>query len=556
MKKLGFLLRQKAIAALISILTVLLLYPSCSKISDRFDFDRIIIPTWNPAYAIPLVNSTIGVGDFFDEKNKFTIISNPDQTLSLVYSADSLFSAAAAEFISFPDQEFQLPQSFYLPAIPPDIYDSIRIEQSFQFMAAADGQILDSLFFDAGNFDLAIRTNLNRDLANVILVSEGIRNVITNQPFRWEASLDNPGQMQWIEVEKAINLADYKFVMNRFSGTSNLLKFEITVVVRGDNQPNLSPYELNLNGALDNMKFSKAFGYLGRYELPLIDSLRITLFDHVAGGSINIGEGSVKLNFEIDNSFGMPVLFDAEELYVRSSTDPTQTLDVYLFDAGMPNEFSINSPNISQVGQSVHTSLNFSQGNLDQAFSFMPDMLFYDFQAITNADSDTSQRNFVLNDSRIRLDAHLEYQLFGALDNVTVLDTIALDFDRNNNDLDYLLFRINMTNGFPLAAGVQVYFVDTSYHVLDSLMTDGSSYQVVAADVGPPPGYHVTQSVHKTTDITVTAASLNTITQAEFMIIKTRLTTTNEQLVKIYSDYTLSMKVGVLIGLKIFGNNN
>ncbi|NLO51968.1 MAG: hypothetical protein GX103_12525 [Bacteroidales bacterium] len=556
MKNIGFNVKQTIVAVWLAVVAITLA-ASCSKFADDFDFDKIAKPAWNPAYAIPLVNSSIGVADFFKEDGNFQIISNPDQTVSFVYSADSLFSATASEFITFPDQEFQFPLAFYLPPIPPDIYDTVTLQRSFAFTPAIAGQIIDSLFFSQGNLDLTIRTNLNRDKAKMILVSKGIRDAFTNQPFRWETSLDNPGQLAWVEADTSIDLADYKLVMNSAGDTAtNLIKFEVTMIVRGDNQPNLSPYALSVDGAIDAMKFSKLFGYIGQYELPLIDSLRITLFDKVISGNINIGEGAVKLNFEIDNSFGVPVTFDADELYIRSAPDPAQTLDVYLFGEGVPNVFGITSPDFTQIGQSVHTSLDFSQGNLNEAFGFMAGALFYNLKANLNADTSTSGDNFLLTDSRIRLDARLEYQLFGALDKVTVLDTIALNLNSNTDDLDYLLFRINLTNGFPLAAGVQVYFADADYRVLDSLITDGSSYQIAGAAVAGAPGYQVTSPVLQSTDITVKNAALQHITASEFMIMKTNLSTTNVQLVKIYSDYNLLLKIGVIAGLNITKNKN
>jgi hypothetical protein len=74
------------------------------------------------------------------------------------------------------------------------------------------------------------------------------------------------------------------------------------------------------------------------------------------------------------------------------------------------------------------------------------------------------------------------------------------------------------------------------------------------APVGGPPEYRVTSTVHKMTDANLTSDRIKNILDAKKMILRAGLSTTNEQLVKIYSDYTIQIQLGTIAGIKIVNN--
>jgi hypothetical protein len=148
----------------------------------------------------------------------------------------------------------------------------------------------------------------------------------------------------------------------------------------------------------------------------------------------------------------------------------------------------------------------------------------------------------------------VEFQIFAAISTFIIQDTIDFDFDENVENVDHLLFRINATNGFPVNASVQIYFADKYYNVLDSLITDPDQTIIPGAPVNGPPDYRVSASAHKMTDANLTSERIQNILDAKKIILRAGISTTNEQLVKIYSDYALQIQVGTIAGIKL-GNN-
>jgi hypothetical protein len=117
--------------------------------------------------------------------------------------------------------------------------------------------------------------------------------------------------------------------------------------------------------------------------------------------------------------------------------------------------------------------------------------------------------------------------------------------------IDYLICRVNAYNGFPLNAGLQIYFTDSKYNILDSLIYDNDIRIIEGGKVGLPPKLKVEKPSHKTTDIVLYDSRLERIINAEKLIIKAELSTTNGDLAKIYDDYAFKIKVGAKTGINL-----
>ncbi len=538
------------------VLLIFIFSVSCKKLEDDFDFDKLVTPTWNPEFAFPLVNSTLYIEDFLEDSSNLSIVTNPDQSLSFIYSDDSIISATAGTFINFPDQGFQYPLSINLPPLPPGFFDTINFIETYTFNTEKESQRVDSIFLSEGFLSIDGRTNLNRDKAQLRFTVFDIINIASGEPIEIFANLDNPGgQNNWVYFDTVYDLSQYKMTLNDAQDSLlNTLTYFIDVVIEGDENPDLSPYTFELNGTLTDLEFDKAFGYFSNYELNFSDSLSIGIFENVINGGINIGQGSVNLSFDLRNSFGLPVTFIANDLYAYSDVNPPYRVDIELFGPGIPNEFGIASPDISQLGRSVETRLDFTQANFAAAFNLAPSKLYYDLSGITNYEGDTTSQNFILNDNRIVLDVDLQFELFGSIADFTIEDTVLLNFDQNPDELDYMLFRLNADNGFPIRARAQIYFANSSFQVIDSLLSEDNKI-LSAAPVGGPPDYRVTGTNQEITDILIEKERLNNIVAARYLMFRTTLSTTNQDLTKIYNDYNIALKLGCIAGLTVNNEN-
>ena len=515
--------------------------------------DKVANPGWNPEFAVPLVNSTFTIKDFFEDSGNVYIKTNPDNSLSFIYGVDELFSQSAGEIMKVPDQDFSFQNQVDVPALPTGVFDTLHFDHDYQFITDTIGQRLDSIMLKSGQMYIHGTTNLNRDVASISVKIPDIINIESGGPLTIQASLNNPGgQQPWVGFEESIELSEYKISFNDDANSpKNTITFLVEVIIHGDDNPDLSPYDFNIDGYLKNIEFHKVFGYFGQYNLSFIDSLDINMFDKTISGGIQLGPGAIDLYMDIRNSFGTPVMFAANELYVESKHNEPYHVDINLFGPGMPNVFTINAPDISQIGQTIETNLDFSNSNFGEAFNIAPEKFYFDFSAVTNSMGDTTVENFLIDTSRISMDLDLEVKLFTSISNFIVEDTIDFDMDQQAGDIGHLLIRLNTTNRFPLNAYVQVYFADGDYNVLDSLINQPDKRILVGAPVSGPPEYRVTDSAHSVTDFELSNARINNILNAKKLLLKAALSTTDGQLCIIYDDYSLKIKIGIIAGVNI-----
>lgn len=539
------------------LLIVMAVLQACSKFEEDFDFDKLVTPGWNPEFAIPLVNAEYAISDFFNESNQEFIQVDEDGFISLVYSSNQLSSARAEDFFFLEDRYFS--HDFELFLLQSGTSDTLTGEFSYSFYSQANNQRIDTVIFKGGSYTFRGKTNLNKDNASLKLTIPEIINRQTGELLMLDISLNNPGGVnEWVNFEVVTSLDGYKLVINpNISGGLNLINVLSQLITGADQNPNLSPYSMEISGDMSGMEYSDFFGYMGTDSLNFVDSINIAVFNNSVGGAVEVGPGALKFITETYNAIGVPVAFRAKSIQVHSPFVAPYFQDIFLFGEGSPNEFTIQSPTPQQIGQSIYTRLDFSQTNFPEAFlNIAPNMFYYDFDVIMNDDGDSTVQNVLQDTSRIQFQSELEFKLFLAIDHLTIVDTLDFDLEANSvEEMDYLLCRVNAVNGFPLDATIQLYFTDANDQVLDSLIYDEDARLLVGGQVGLPPKLKVVKPSSKTTDIMITNQRLETITSAKKMIVKAGLATTNNQMTKIYDDYNLQIKIGAKTGLNISTNN-
>ncbi len=516
-----------------------LLY-SCIK--DKFDFDKFAGGQYEPDVAAPLIHTRLALCDLLGEYDSSNVITEDSNSfLTLIY-CNTVYSKEADEFVDIPNQPINT--NIILPApliLAPGDSAVIPYSEDYQFIVN-NNEILDSIFVKAGDIS-SMDFNLNSDINHYAKIEITIPSVTKyGIPFNKIMPFDYTGPLP---ISQSFSLAGYKITFL----DSNKIKINYNITVYGDANPDNSPYFISMGDGIIDIQFSKVFGYLSQHSFDVnIDTVSLDIFKNKIDGNFFLEDP--KVNIFVSNSFGFPI--NAHFVQIGAHSDDNAPYDVSVSGSGIPDPWIINYPTYSEIGQKIETSLilNKTNSNINDAINISPEYLFCDITALSNPDG-VIIKNFALDTSKFDVDIEVELPLYGRAWDFVNQDTMDFDID-DVDELESILFKLNINNGFPIDGKVQIYFTDTLYTVLDSLLS--SFQQVIASAVpGGPPDYKVISPTNKTTTILFDKSRLNNIVNTKKMILKTKLATSDNgnTIVKIYSDYNMEIRLAARAQLSI-----
>jgi hypothetical protein len=531
-------LKRSLFLCLISLLFLV----SCLK---ELDFDSITPSEWTSDWAIPLVSTSLSFGDVI--KDTTVIVEDPDGLVTLVYTSRNLFSLTAQNLIEVPDQTHPAETQYVLPPAAPGEGKHLAVDLNLPFTTGAEEQRVDSIFAKGGKLYLTLSTNLNKDNAGIEVRLPSFIHAVTRDTMSIVFSGDYTGSL--IVRDTVLDLDQYIAVIDNSLSPDEKIRIRIIFTFIGDNNPNLSPYDLQLELGIEDLAFSKFFGYAGTYDYELNDTIRLDINRLNEEGYFQFAEGSVAFYMTALNSYGMPVRLDIQEFKAFHDGSTPAVQDLYLFGQGVPAVFDINYPAYNQVGQTVLTNVNTLNSNITDVLNISPDRIAIWIDGVSNPEHDSTLLNFVLDTSRFSVDVDFELKLFGSINGFTVTDTFDYELD-SPDKIESILFRILTTNSFPLEAEMQLTFVDSAWTVLGTLL-EAQEKVVEGATVSGPPAYRTTEPGRKTVIAEVNHDKLQDIDQTRKLILTAKLSTTQAQNVKIYSDYRLDVSIGTKVRLKL-----
>ena len=528
-------------------LLIAFLFTFTACIEKELDFDSIRSPDWNSEWALPLINSEMGINDLLNDSVE-DILEGENGLISIVYESEQLVSVEASEIAEIPDQETDISEVFDLPLIPAGIEGVVPVQFKITFKLDEENLRVDSILLKNGMYNFRLNTNLDKDITSIDFV---IPNLISNQtgyPLQFTQDIDtqNGGI---IEKDTTFDLSTFKIVIENSLADTNQIYINGLIHFISDGEEPNNPYYIELENEFINMEFNKFFGYGGYRVISMTDTIKLDIFDVNQEGNFTFGEGSVNLNIDVKNSFGLPVLLDITTFRAYHGTDDQDSMDIFIFGEGIPSEIELNYPSLAQVGEIAETFVNTDNSNMNEALSISPNKLFIAIDGLLNHDEDLSSTNFIIDTSNISVELMAEIKLFGSANSFKIVDTLDFELD-NIDELDKLAFAVNIENGFPINADIGVAFTDSLYNVKHQLLT-GDNRLMTAGQVGSPPEYRVTGPAIKNTEIILTHEQIQKVADSEKILVTAVLSTDQNELVKIYADYLLRLKLGAKIGIKL-----
>lgn len=532
---------RKLIAQFLFVVALLFIIQSCVK--DNFDFKKLSQTDYHPNIAVPLVYSSLTIQDLLTKSNQNLIIVGSDKFCTLVYKGN-LFSLAAADIITIPNNQ---PPPFSASLSTGQISAlgfagtvMVPYSQTVAFNTGIGGPKIDSVTFKAGILGLSLNSSFKYSgQIKVIIPSAKKNGIVFTQiiPFTYTGSIP-------VLSNVTLPLTGYNFDMTSGGTAFNqfLVNFEVTL--NGSGAAPLTTDQITITQSLSNMKFAKIFGDIGQQSLsPNVDTVKLSIFKNVLGAAtFTLANPMVKVL--LSNSYGVPITASLSQFDGYSSGMPPYAI------TGSPNPLPIHSPNFNQIGQILTDSFSLNNGNSNIAsvINNTPQYLIYKVTSQTNPLGGTTHGNFVIDTSRFKADLELDLPLYGTAKNFILQDTVPFNVSQTiPSQVESALIRTYNANGFPFDVNMQIYFVDSLYTKLDSLV---SPNQIIlkSGTVNSTTGM-VTSSTSTTYDATLTKPRLTHLKTSKYLLIRAVANTSNGGAtnVKIYSNYKIDFKLGLQV---------
>jgi len=194
--------------------------------------------------------------------------------LTLIYLQNENFSADS--FLKISDQNLTRNYIFTIDNSLP-VGDSIIDSYSSMLdFTSPDGDLFDLMYVKSGYLNIRITADLNMRGKMVFRLPEVTKNgkMLVSQ-FNYNGK----------PVDLKVDLSGYLITFTHV-GNTNRLRTEFDVTAYNDGLPNFSPYHVKLEIKLNDLKFSKVFGYFSARSFSFTDRIRISLFGGVESGKV------------------------------------------------------------------------------------------------------------------------------------------------------------------------------------------------------------------------------------------------------------------------------
>ncbi len=522
------------------------LIQACVK--DRLDLDKLK-DEWNPTLAAPLVNATLGVYDILanTDSSEIVVIDPVTGFIALVYQGE-LVSFDAKDLVALPDQFGQ--DDISLTSAESTTLTSTgsvsKTQNTIHLYLPAPLIQIDSLRLKSGSISLNISNTLNHTGSLLIRIPGMVKNGI---PFEVNVPINGT----FSNNTQTINLQGYSIKMATGPGNYNEIPIEYILNLNYNSGQSTSG-SISVERSFTSWEFNRMYGYVGQQIVSLAqDSIQLKIFNNATDGYFELTNPSVK--FTVTNSFGFPIDINMDVLKSKNIATGVET-DITL--SNFPNPFAINHPSVSQIGSAEITNLKLdkSNSNLNILVNPTPKFFIFGITAHSNPNGDPPQtaRNFMTDESKFVIGTEVELPLEGFAYGFSIIDTLDFTFSDNQEEIESLLIRINIENGFPVDLRMQLVFLDKDFQAVDSLLN--LQENLIQSGIVGPAG-KVTTSSKVITDVSYDQARVQNLFKAKYVIVRGTSNTfqasssnSSNTISKIYDDYQLKVRVGLKASIR------
>lgn len=526
---------------------------SCLKDLNKFADGNVNVEGWEPSVAVPLVYSKLDASDILASTNPkdIEIIEQNTGFIALVYRGN-LASYEPNDIVALPSLDISFPF-----ALTPTEYTQLTTTGSFQKSVSAEVPLtftnstieIDSAVLKIGSLTFNVTSSFKTNTSITISIPALRKNGV---PFTTTLGLNNNSQPN-VNQTQSFDLTDYH--LNFTSGSTAYNKIPVTysinMTTNGSTVSNTST--IDFSQSMQDLNYKVIYGYFGNQDISAdADSIQIKLFNNALTGQFLFSQPTFTMN--VHNTLGFPAQITINSL--QSYTIATGVTTNILYTT-FTNPFTINYPFI--VGNSATTSVVIDNSNslIAELVTPTPKYLIYDISAKANPNGTPPGRNFMTDSSRFSIDTELMLPLEGYAGGFVLQDTFDFKLTDNVDQIKDLVIVADFKNRFPIDAFLQVFFTDSNYVVLDSLIDNPDEEFIKSASLDG--NGRVSQVTQKRTEIAYSSDRVPNLKNSKFIIIRGKANTTgynatnNSQstVIKVYSDYDMEIRLGLKVNASI-----
>ncbi|MBN2681949.1 MAG: hypothetical protein JXR58_05540 [Bacteroidales bacterium] len=526
-----------------------LILSSCIK--DELEMNKFSEDMdWNPNMALPLAKGSLSVRDLvMDYDNEELIEEDETGFLYLIYNK-RILSYRADSMIKIPNQSFSDVFTAAADLNPSTVPVGSTVSESHSLVfdiAVNSTEALDSIRLKSAELNVQLNSDFEHPGTLVIQFP-----TIKKGSVVYTKTINIPAAGGTV-TNNYTDMEGYSIDLTGTGAETNKLPINYTLTLTNSGNPVAGSDQISLTVGIVNIKYSSMFGYLGNYSQDFsMDSIHLEIFNQVLDGEAYFDDP--RMYVRMNNSYGLPVQFYLTSLGTYSTTGAPSTP---LFGTDVPtivNPRTMMYPTLSQIGQfaSDMLSLNKTNSNIMDVVETQPKYIFFSVESETNPLGPGFDYNFVTDSSRFDLELEVELPLYGNAKYWLLQDTADLDFSALYEDLDiidWINFRLVAENGMPTEARLQVYFVDSNYVMVDSLISN----ELIIQSGGLDAAGKVVSPTTLVTNMRYEHDRIQNLKDVKYILYSGTVNTTNAatELVRFYSHYNIDIGLGAQVQVKI-----
>ena len=401
---------------------------------------------------------------------------------------------------------------------------------------------LDSIVFKGGELLTEMESTF-RHAGFLTISSTYIRDADGN-PYTYTMTISDPsGNFNWSESEDL----DGYFMRAEQSGDSSVFRMDYDFALINSGNP-VNPGEFcEIKSNFLDMGFYNLYGFVDPSEVVTESGvLDIPIYADFPE-LVHLKLADPRINIFTENSLGIPFELSLDSVIGTAEDGSTETLEFY---SGHP--FIIPAPSIDMLGETADGEfyINNQTSNIQDLLNIAPHTLSY---KVTANIGSQNQSHFLLDTSRFMTEVEILLPMDLSITEYALTDTLEFALGADGIDtslIKHVVVNLSTINELPIELGLQVYLLDASDTVLDSLL-NGDPVFLASSEVDSDGKLLLASETSHNIDFP--AEKLGILDQTEYLWVKARMVTAESggQFVKFYSDYTLDFEISFYAELRI-----